>query len=75
MKPSSNGATPAPKPLSPELAAKARAAMALEPDRSKLPGAGQIAPAGGAQRTEFFSRLHPPMENGTGKAPGPKGKR
>jgi hypothetical protein len=32
----------------------------------RLPGAGQVAP-NGRGRSEFFSRLSPPMVNGTGK--------
>lgn len=45
-------------------------------ERSSLPPRGFVAPAGGIDRTAFFSRLHIPMENGTGRAPGEKkGKR
>lgn len=62
---SSNGALPQ------EVARMARVQMAGvwgggRPD-SALPPAGQVAPAGGAARTEFFSRLKIPMQNGTGK--------
>jgi len=63
----------APTPLSVEQADKARAKRkALVKPRPGLPPAGQVAPDGGIERTEFFSRLKPPMENGTGKAPGAK---
>lgn len=37
-----------------------------ERPHTKLPGGGQVAPAGGVERTEFFSRLQAPMQNGTG---------
>jgi hypothetical protein len=37
-----------------------------------LPPAGQAAPHGGLARSEFFGRLRPPMQNGTGKVPGAK---
>lgn len=46
-----------------------------------LPARGFVAPPGGIERTMFFSRLHIPMESGTGRPigekrePKPKGKR
>jgi hypothetical protein len=64
------------KALTPQEADAARAAKAGtwagERPGSMLPPAGQVAPQGGPRRTEFFARLKPPMENGTGKAPGAK---
>lgn len=41
-------------------------------DTPGLPPAGQVAPHGGVERSEFFGRLRIPMQNGTGK---PEGKR
>lgn len=59
--------------LAKELAEAARRAKENvwkgERPHTLLPAAGQVAPPGGVARTEFFSRLKPPMENGTGKAP------
>jgi hypothetical protein len=63
-------------PVARELAAAARRAKENvwkgEREHTLLPAAGQVAPPGGVERTEFFSRLKPPMENGTGKAKGSK---
>lgn len=58
--------------LDKELAALARAAKARvsgppKREHTQLPARGQVAPPGGVERTEFFSRLKPPMQNGTGK--------
>lgn len=57
-------------PLDKQLADAARRAKETvwkgERPHTKLPGAGQVAPPGGVARTEFFSRLKPPMQNGTG---------
>lgn len=59
-----------PHALTPELAAAARRAQENvwpgEREHTLLPAAGQVAPQGGAARTEFFSRLRIPMQSGTG---------
>jgi hypothetical protein len=36
-------------------------------ERPGLTRAGEVAPHGGVERTEFFGRLRIPMVNGTGK--------
>jgi hypothetical protein len=58
-------------PIARELAEAARRAKENvwkgEREHTLLPAAGQVAPPGGVERTEFFSGLKPPMQNGTGK--------
>lgn len=62
--------------LDPVTAAKARekarkrhGQRERDPDgpQSLLPGAGQVAPGGGVERTDFFGRLRIPMFNGMPK--------
>jgi hypothetical protein len=56
--------------LSRELAEMARRAKESEwkgeREHTQLPAGGQVAPPGGAERAEFFSRLRVPMQSGTG---------
>jgi hypothetical protein len=58
-------------PLDKQLADAARRAKKNvwkgERPHTKLPAAGQVAPPGGAERTEFFARLKVPMQSGSGK--------
>lgn len=55
-------------PMALELIDKARRAKRGRwKGNGRLPAAGQVAPLGGVERTEFFARLSVPMESGTGK--------
>lgn len=58
------------QPLDVALADAARRAREKqwkgEREHTSLPAAGFVAPPGGAERVEFFSRLHVPMQSGTG---------
>jgi hypothetical protein len=51
---------------SPKDNGRARQTFGMTSGPRRLPGAGQVAPSGKG-RSEFFSRLSPPMTNGTGK--------
>lgn len=73
---SANGTSVVVTALDPGSAGKARenarrkhAQRERDPDGpvSLLPGAGQVAPPGGMERTEFFGRLKIPMTNGMPK--------